>query len=592
MVVKWTGNFKKTDKKKSQNTAFEKGNGLMDGTGLLNILIKNNVITPEQAKAVETEHKITGSSIPILVTKLGFADDNKILEVLSNEYKIPAVDLSSVTVDESLLRLIPADFARKYGVIPISRKGRVITVAMTTPYDMEILDDLKFITGFDIEPVLATEKSILETIERVYGGGDALNKIVETLEEEFEIIEEEPDELDVSELSALIEEAPVVKLVNGIISEAVRRKASDIHVEPYEKFVRVRVRIDGVLHELMAIPYKLKDAVVSRIKVMARLDIAERRLPQDGHIKMKFPDKTIDLRVSTLPTLFGEKVVMRILDKSSLTLDLSKLGFERQALENFLEAISRPYGLILVTGPTGSGKTTTLYSAINRLNSPDVNILTVEDPVEYDFPGINQVQVKEEVGLTFASVLRSFLRQDPDIILVGEIRDAETATIAIRAALTGHLVLSTLHTNDAPSAVSRLTDMGIEPFLVAASLNLVVAQRLVRKICSHCKESVEIDEIVLERIGMAKKDLEGKEVYRGRGCPRCNNTGYSGRIGLYEVMPISPEIREMILRRVPIHEIREKTIEEGMLTLRDAAVSKFLNGLTTIDEVIRVTAEE
>jgi len=564
----------------------------MDGTRLLNILLKNKVITPEQAKAVETEHRITGSPIPSLVTRLGFVDDNKILEVLSNEYKIPTVDLSSVTIDESLLRLVPPDFARKYKVIPISRKGRTITVAMTTPYDMEILDDLKFITGFDIEPVLSTEKSILDTIERAYGSGVSLNKIVETLEEEFEIIEEAPEEPDVGELSVLIEEAPVVKLVNGIISEAVRRNASDIHVEPYEKFVRVRVRIDGVLHELMAIPYKLKDAVVSRIKVIARLDIAERRLPQDGHIKMKFPEKTIDLRVSTLPTLFGEKVVMRILDKTNLTLDLNKLGFEESALNKFLDAISKPYGLILVTGPTGSGKTTTLYSAINRLNSPDVNILTVEDPIEYDFPGINQVQVKEEIGLNFASVLRSFLRQDPDIILVGEIRDSETATITIRAALTGHLVLSTLHTNDAPSAVSRLTDMGIEPFLVAASLNLVVAQRLMRKICPHCREPVEIEEIILEKIGLTKKELSGKKVYQGKGCSRCNNTGYSGRIGVYEVMQVSSVIRDMILKGAPVHEIREQAVEEGMLTLRDAAISKFLRGLTTIDEVIRVTAEE
>jgi type IV pilus assembly protein PilB len=594
MMVKWNAPFKRVEQRsggKSKEIRLG-GNDLIDGTRLLKILLKNKVITPEQAKEIEMEHKVTGSPVTTLVARLGVADENKILEILSNEYKIPTVDLNTINIDETLLRLIPPDIAKKYKVIPIGRKGRVITVAMATPYDMEILDDLKFITGFDIEPVLASEKSILDTINRAYGGENTLHKIVETLEEEFEIIEDKPEEPDVNELSALIEEAPVVKLVNGIISEAVRRNASDIHVEPYEKFVRVRVRVDGVLHELMAIPYKLKDAVVSRIKVMARLDIAERRLPQDGHIKMKFPDKTIDLRVSTLPTLFGEKVVMRILDKSNLTLDLSKLGFEEEALKNFLDAISKPYGLILVTGPTGSGKTTTLYSAINRLNSPDVNILTVEDPVEYDFPGINQVQVKEEVGLTFASVLRSFLRQDPDIILVGEIRDAETATIAIRAALTGHLVLSTLHTNDAPSAVSRLIDMGIEPFLVAASLNLVVAQRLMRKICSHCKEPAEIDEVILARIGMTKKDIEGKKVYRGKGCQRCNNTGYSGRIGIYEVMPVSPEIREMILRGVPIHEIREKAIEEGMITLRDAALRKFLRGLTTIDEVIRVTAEE
>ncbi len=565
---------------------------MSDSKGLLNALLKARVIKEEDIGLIERELRNSGGSVTAVLKKLGIATEQEILEALSRTYKLPVVDLSNYEIDENVKDLIPLDFARRHVLVPLKKRGRILTVAMANPGDLNILDDLKFITGYEIEPVLASDAAILRALDRIGGQEDVMSQILESLAEELEIVEEKEEEPDLSELTTLIEEAPVVKLVNTIITEAVRKGASDIHIEPYEKFMRVRIRIDGVLHEFMPIPQKLRSAVVSRIKVMARLDIAERRLPQDGHIKMKLPGRTIDLRVSTLPTLFGEKVVMRILDKSSLTLDLNKLGFEPKPLEDFIHAITRPYGLILVTGPTGSGKTTTLYSAINMLNTPEVNILTAEDPVEYDFPGINQVQVKEEIGLTFASAMRAFLRQDPDIILVGEIRDTETATIAIRAALTGHLVLSTLHTNDAPSAVSRLIDMGIEPYLVAASLNLVVAQRLVRKICPYCKVPAEPNLEALKRLGLTKEDLEGKILYKGKGCPKCNNTGYSGRIGIFEVMPISAEMREMITRNAPLHELRAKAIEEGMITLREAAILKMMRGITTIDEVIRVTAEE
>jgi len=560
--------------------------------GLLNSLLRAGVIKEENLEAVERELRNTGGPLTAVLEKLGIATEQEVLDALSRHYMIPAIDLLNYEIDESVVELIPADFARRHLIVPLRRRGRILTVAIANPGDLNILDDLKFITGYDIEPLLASDTAILKTLDRLLGNEDVMSQILESLEEELEIVEEKEEEPDLSELTSLIEEAPVVKLVNSIITEAVRKGASDIHIEPYEKFMRVRIRIDGVLHEFMPIPQKLRRAVVSRIKVMAKLDIAERRLPQDGHIKMKLPGRTIDLRVSTLPTLFGEKVVMRILDKTNLTLDLNKLGFEPKPLEDFIYAITRPYGLILVTGPTGSGKTTTLYSAINMLNTPEVNILTAEDPVEYDFPGVNQVQVKEEIGLTFASALRSFLRQDPDIILVGEIRDHETASIAIKAALTGHLVLSTLHTNDAPSAVSRLIDMGIEPYLVAASLNLVVAQRLVRKICNYCKVPDNPSPEALKRLGISEKDLEGVTLYRGEGCPKCNNTGYSGRDGIFEVLPISPELREMIIRNAPLHELRARAVEEGMITLREAAVLKLLRGITTVDEVIRVTAEE
>jgi len=560
----------------------------LDGTKLLDILIERGLVPEKERSKIIDEYKKREGSLISIIRELNLADEEKIARTLSVAFNLPYIDLRAITIEEKVKNLIPEEFARKNKVVPLKRQGRTLTVAIADPTRSEVLVDLKFITGFEIEPVISKESLIEETIGKVYGESDQLREILESLEEDVEIVEEE--EPDVSELAQLIEEAPVVKLVNGLIKEAVMRKASDIHIEPYEKRVRVRMRIDGVLHEAIPIPYKLKDAVVSRIKVMARLDIAERRLPQDGHIRMKFQDKTIDLRVSTLPTVFGEKVVMRILDRSSISLDLEKLGFEDEDLEKFLQAIRKPYGLVLVTGPTGSGKTTTLYSAINLLNAPEVNIMTAEDPVEFDLMGINQVNVREEIGLTFASILRAFLRQDPDIILVGEIRDQETAIMAVRAALTGHMVLSTLHTNDAPSTVVRLVDMGIEPYLVADSLNLILAQRLLRKICEKCKSPVKIQENVLRRIGLHPDEIK-EEVYKGEGCENCNGTGYKGREGVFEVMMVTNEIKDMILRKASINEIREKAIQDGMIPLREAAIRKFMRGITTIEEVIRITTE-
>ncbi len=566
----------------------------MDDRRLLTALLKANVITREQAQMLLEERKTSNLSLVKLIPKMGIASEDDVIRTVGEVYRIPVVDPTTEDVDPQVFKYIPVEIARKYKIFPLKRRGRTLIVAMSDPTDYTIVDNLKFITGYEIEPVLATETSIMRAIDQYYGAEDKLKEILESLKEaegDLEVMEEE--ETSPETAAALVEEAPVVKLVNGIIIEAVKRRASDIHIEPYERFVRVRFRIDGVLHEVMPIPPRYRDAVVSRIKIMSRLNIAERRLPQDGHIKMKLQDgRVIDLRVSTLPTLFGEKVVMRILDKSNLKFDLAKLGMEQQALKLFLEAIQRPYGIILVTGPTGSGKTTTLYSAISRLNKPEVNIMTAEDPVEYDFPGVNQVQIREDIGLTFAVALRAFLRQDPDIILVGEIRDQETAEIAIRAALTGHLVLSTLHTNDAPSTVSRLIDMGIPPYLVAASLNLIVAQRLVKRICPKCKTPYHPTKEDLLKLNLSEEEVKGVTLYYGKGCSACNNTGYSGREGLYEVMKITPEIRELILKNAPTHVLKEKAIEQGMVTLREAGIKKLFAGKTTIQEVLRATVED
>lgn len=567
--------------------------GKLDGMKILDILVEEHRLDPRDIERVREEISIRGGTVIETLSKMGVLSEEEVARVVSKNYNLPYVNLESIDIDTSLSRFLPIDYAHKNLVIPISKKGKRLTIAVADPGIPDLIEDLTFLTGYSIKLVVSTVSSIKKAIEEIYGIGETdegLSKIIETLEEDLEVVQEE-EEPDVSELSQLIEEAPVVKLVNGIIAEAVRQRASDIHIEPYEKAVRVRFRIDGVLQEAVPIPFKLKDAVVSRIKVMARLDISERRLPQDGHIKMKFPNKTIDLRVSTLPTLFGEKVVLRILDKSALALDLKKLGFDERELRIFKEAIHKPYGLILVTGPTGSGKTTTLYSAIQELNSTEVNIMTAEDPVEYDFMGINQLQVREEIGLTFASALRSFLRQDPDIVLVGEIRDEETVQIAIRAALTGHLVLSTLHTNDAPSAVTRLLDMGVEPYLVADSLLLVLAQRLVRVICQHCKKETEVNKATLLRLGVPPEKISEVKTYKGEGCNHCRNTGYSGRIGIFEVMPITPAIRELIMEKAPLHAVKDAAIEEGMVTLREAALKKLFNGTTTLEEVVRVTME-
>jgi type IV pilus assembly protein PilB len=566
----------------------------LDVNRVLEILVGTNRLSPSEAKKVE-ESISGGETVMETLARLGFLSEEETAQVLAKAHGLTLYHIDKDKLDPSLCRFIPLEYAKKHLVVPIWRKGKRLGVAVADPGDPDLREDLTFMTGHSIELFVSTVSEIKEAIESLYGveeeDSEGLSKIVETLEEDLEVIEEEEEEPDVSELSHLIEEAPVVKLVNGIIAEAVRQKASDIHIEPYEKRVRVRFRIDGVLQEAIPIPYKLKDAVVSRIKVMAKLDIAERRLPQDGHIKMKFPDKTIDLRVSTLPTVFGEKVVMRILDKSALALNLEKLGFEERDLKVFREAIHKPYGLILVTGPTGSGKTTTLYSAIQELNTPKVNIMTAEDPVEYDFEGVNQVQVKEEIGLTFASALRSFLRQDPDIILVGEIRDEETVKIAIRAALTGHLVMSTLHTNDAPSAVTRLLDMGVEPYLLADSLLLVLAQRLVRLICKECKKEVPVNPEILIRLGVPEEEAHKMRGYKGEGCRQCRGTGYRGRMGIFEIMPVTSAIKDLILKRAAHQRIKEVAVEEGMMTLRQAALKKFKEGLTTLDEVVRVTME-
>jgi len=501
-------------------------------------------------------------------------------------------------ISQDVLKRVPVEVAQRYAIIPLSRTGSTLTVAIADPTNIFALDDLKFITNLNIEPVVASEFSIRQSIEKYYGTESAmeLRKVMEDLaeveEEELEVIEDEED-LDIESLEASSVEAPVVRLVNSILSDAVRKGVSDIHVEPYEKEMRIRFRLDGVLHEVMKPPLKMRDAIISRMKIMSKLDIAEKRLPQDGRIKLKMKmegkRKELDFRVSILPTLFGEKVVMRILDPEKLMLDMTKLGFEQESLDKFQDEVTKPYGMVLVTGPTGSGKTNTLYSSISLLNKVDTNIMTAEDPVEFNLKGINQVNVKDEIGLSFAAALRSFLRQDPNIILVGEIRDFETAEIAIKAALTGHLVLSTLHTNDAPSTISRLMNMGIEPFLVATSVNLICAQRLVRRVCSECKEEIKVPQKTLLDIGYTAEEADTVKVFNGRGCDRCNGTGYKGRVGLYEVMQVSDEIRELILSGATAMDLRQQAIREGMITLRKSGLIKIKTGMTNIEEVLRET---
>ena len=557
------------------------------------LLLSKKIITEEQlSQAIELQRK-EGGRIGSNLIKLGFITEERLVQFLSEQYGVPAIDLSKEEIDPSVVKYIPYEIAIKYMIFPVSKNGASLRVAMTDPSNIFAMDDIKFITGYDVEPVVAAESSIKEAINKYYEQSDTLQSVVEDMagfdDENLDLIQDKEDDVDISELKSAVEEAPVVKLVNLILSEAIARGASDIHLEPYEKIFRVRYRIDGVLYDIMQPPVKLKAALSSRIKIMADLDIAERRLPQDGRIKIKIRNKTVDLRVSTLPTLYGEKIVMRILDKSSLMLDLTKLGFEEKALKDFEKAIRSPYGMVLVTGPTGSGKTTTLYSALSTVNRVDVNIMTVEDPVEYNLPGINQVQVKEEIGLTFASALRSFLRQDPDIIMVGEIRDLETAEIAVKAALTGHLVLSTLHTNDAPSTISRLLNMGIEPFLVSASVILILAQRLCRKVCENCKEIEEIPEHVLRNIGFTEDEVKTVKCYKGKGCNSCGGTGYKGRIALYEVMPVGEEIKDMIIKGANASELKKKAIELGMKTLRMSGLTKIKEGITSVEEVLRVT---
>ena len=557
------------------------------------LLLRENLITPEQLEKAIDEQKKNGGRLGYNLTKLGYITEKDLTLFLSKQYGIPTIDLKQQEVDSEVVKLIPEDVARKYQILPVSRTGATLVVAMTDPSNIFAIDDIKFLTGYNVEPLVASDAAIKEAIEQYYDvtemGMELEGVLTEFDETDMEVIQEE-EEVDLSDLKKAVEDAPVVKLVNLILTDAIKKGASDIHIEPYEKSFRVRYRVDGVLAEVMKPPLKLKNAIVSRIKIMSSLDIAERRLPQDGRIKLKMgKNKEMDYRVSVLPTLYGEKVVLRLLDKSNLQLDMTKLGFEERQLNDFMGAIHKPWGIVLVTGPTGSGKTTTLYSALTELNKISENISTAEDPVEFNLGGINQVQMHEEIGLNFAAALRSFLRQDPDIIMVGEIRDYETAEIAIKAALTGHLVLSTLHTNDAPSTVNRLLNMGIEPFLVSSSSNLILAQRLARKVCSDCKEEIEIGEKVLTDLGVPSKEAKGMTCYTGKGCATCGNTGYKGRIALYEVMPFTESIKDLVLNGASTAELKRAAVMEGMKTLRMSGISKVAEGVTTIEEILRVT---
>jgi type IV pilus assembly protein PilB len=562
------------------------------------ILVKDSLISQDQLKQALDYQKKNGGRLGTCLVKMGLVSDEDITAVLSRQYGVPSINLKFYEVDASVIKLVPQETAIRYQIVPLSRVGSTLTIAMTDPTNVFAMDDIKFMTGFNVEPVVASESAISEAIGKFYGSietGEEIDKVMKDLageEADLELAAEEA-EMDLAELEKAADEAPIIKLVNLILTDAVKRGASDIHVEPYEKEYRVRFRVDGILQNVMTPPLKLKDAITSRVKIMSKLDISEKRLPQDGRIMIKYvkdgKKKELDFRVSIVPTLFGEKIVMRLLDKENLRLDMTKLGFEAESLAKFERNILRPYGMVLVTGPTGSGKTNTLYSSVARLNTPETNIMTAEDPVEFQLAGINQVQMKEQIGLNFASALRSFLRQDPNIILVGEIRDFETAEIAVKAALTGHLVLSTLHTNDAPSTISRLMNMGIEPFLVATSVNLICAQRLVRRICANCKEASPIPAQALIDAGVPPDEVPNTTVYVGRGCSVCNNSGYKGRVGLYEVMEINDDLRELILVGASSLELKKKSLEIGMITLRKSGLIKMALGQTTMDEVLRET---
>ncbi len=562
-------------------------------------LVKNGLLTEEQLRKAVQEKRETGQRLISILNRLELVPENKLLAQLSNLYRMEVIDLDYIIPSEDVLKLIPASKAYHYEVLPINRKGRYLTVAMVDPTDISAIEDLRFITGMEINPVLASESSIREALDRYYTMEKGITEVKEEVTpgakelgvEDLELLETGyEEEVEETKLRADAEGGPVIRLVNFYIADAVQKGASDIHVEPYERQVRVRFRIDGVLREQQPPPFNLKAGIITRLKLMAKMDIAEHRLCQDGRINILVGDKMIDLRVSVIPTLYGEKVVMRILDRSSLMLDLTKLGFSEEALKKYSRAIESPYGIILITGPTGSGKTTTLYSTLAKLNKPDRQIMTIEDPVEYNIHGINQIQVHEEIGLTFAAALRAFLRQAPNIILVGEIRDAETAEIAIRAALTGHLVFSTIHTNDAPTTINRLVDIGIPPYLVASALVLIQAQRLVRRICPKCKEKVKVDPKLLEEAGIPEDTFPDGMVYKGKGCSHCGETGYKGRIGLYEVMPISPDLRTMILNGETSDAIAKQAKKEGMKTLRDDGIDKIKKGITTIEELLRETS--
>jgi type IV pilus assembly protein PilB len=563
------------------------------------LLVKEKVITPEQLEQATKLQKESHTRLASALVKLGFLSDEDVTNFLSRQYGVPAINLSYFEIDPTVVKLIPFETAKRYQILPLSRVGASLTIAMVDPTNVFAMDDIKFMTGFNIEPVVASESSIIEGIDKAYGNSkeEELEQVMQSMNDMGEgtdiELQAEEHELELRELEKAADEAPIVKLVNLVLTDAVKRGASDIHMEPYEKEFRVRFRIDGVLQSIMNPPLKLKDAITSRLKIMAKLDISEKRLPQDGRIMLKMQiggkKKQLDFRVSTLPTLWGEKIVLRLLDKENLRLDMTKLGFEQESLVKFEKAILKPYGMVLVTGPTGSGKTNTLYSSISRLNQPDTNIMTAEDPVEFQLGGVNQVQMKEQIGLNFATALRAFLRQDPNIILVGEIRDFETAEIAIKAALTGHLVLSTLHTNGAPETITRLMNMGIEPFLVATSVHLICAQRLVRRICKDCAEPVEVPPQALIDEGYTPEESKTVQIMKGAGCTTCNKTGYKGRTGLYEVMEVDDEIRELVLVGASAIELKKKAIERGMITLRRSGLIKVAQGWTTLEEVARET---
>jgi type IV pilus assembly protein PilB len=605
------------------------------------LLLKENMVTPQQLQEALAHQKMNGGKLGKAFVQLGYVRDEEITSLLSRQYGVPSINLDHFEVDPAIIKIIPAETSRKYQILPLSRSGATLTIAMADPTNVFAMDDIKFMTGYNVEPVVASETSLEEAIEKYYGSTRSLQLKTDALggggmggglklgdtptlkemldgpslsfddmaavglsevdidslaqdEADVETVRSEDDEIDLGALAKSSEAAPVIKLSNVLLIDALKRGASDIHVEPYEKEFRVRFRIDGILYNIMALPMKLRDPLISRLKIMAKLDISEKRLPQDGRIKirLKIEDRSreMDFRVSTVPTLWGEKVVLRLLDKSKLMLDMTKLGFEVDSLDRFKRAIAKPYGIVLVTGPTGSGKTNTLYSAVAALNKPDTNIMTAEDPVEFNLPGINQVQMKDQIGLNFAAALRAFLRQDPNIILVGEIRDYETAEIAVKAALTGHLVLSTLHTNDAPSTVSRMVNMGIEPFLVGTAVNLIQAQRLVRRVCSNCKEELkDVPAKTLIDVGFAPEAVGTFKLFKGRGCGVCNGTGYKGRVGLYEVMEISESIRDLIMVGATAVEIKRKALEEGMLTLRMSGLEKIKAGVTTVEETLRET---
>ena len=577
------------------------------------LLLKEKRITPEQLQEALNHQRQNGGKLGFNLIKLGYVKDEEITALLSKQYGVPSIALAQFEIDPGVIKLVPAETAQKYQIVPLSRAGATLTIAMTDPTNVFAMDDIKFMTGYNVEPVVASETAVIDAITKYYGkaaaapvpggGGASALEVASRAIEEMPVLDGAGDVevvQDLEEISAEMlakqgEEAPVIKLVNVLLMSAIQKGASDIHIEPYEKELRVRYRIDGILYNIMQPPMKFRDAMTSRIKIMAKLDIAEKRLPQDGRIKIRFQDngsaQDIDFRVSCLPTLFGEKIVMRLLDKNKLMLDMTKLGFESESLAKFEVAISKPWGMVLVTGPTGSGKTNTLYSSISKINTTETNIMTAEDPVEFNLMGVNQVQVRENIGLNFAAALRSFLRQDPNIILVGEIRDFETAEIAVKAALTGHLVLSTLHTNDAPSTVNRLMNMGIEPFLVASSLNLVCAQRLVRRICKNCTVPHPEPAPALVQAGFSAEDAKTVVPNRGKGCEKCNNTGYKGRVGLYEVMDVTEELRELILVGASSLELRRKAVDEGMLTLRASGLRKVKDGVTTVEEVVRETVK-